>query len=102
MENDEILDSQITASTEFMHTAAAKYARLNLTGNSGVNYGSWLKKDDDTNSWLQVDFVKHVKIIAIETQGAHDQEKWTYTYTVSCSGDEQNFQVYEEFGVQKV
>ena len=102
MENNEILDSQITASTDYGHKSAARFARLNLKVKLGVHHGCWIREENDINPWLQVDFVKYAKIIAIEMQGRPDVNRWIKTYTVSYSRDEQNFQVYEEFGVQKV
>lgn len=41
--------------------------------------------------WFQVDFLKWTKIIGIKTQGRADNYELVQTYTVSYSGDRNNF-----------
>ena len=100
MEDKTILDSQITASSESNYQSAAQFARLHVQKTSFTT-GSWLGLDH-VEPWLQVDFVKYAKITAIETQGNAGEPKYTKTYTVFYSNDEENFRAYEEFGVKKV
>ena len=102
MENKDILDSQITASSVKDRLAAAIYARLNLQATSGVHYGCWIKKGTDDKPWLQVDFLKNTLITAIDVHGRPDDGIWIKTYNVSYSKEGHTFQIYEEFGVQKV
>ena len=100
MEDKTILDSQITASSENDYQSAAQFARLHVQKTSFTT-GSWFGLDEE-EPWLQVDFVKYTKITAIETQGSAGKPKYTKTYTVFYSNDEENFRAYEEFGVKKV
>ena len=102
MENKDILDSQITASSVSHHQAAAIYARLNLQSKSGVHHGCWMRKATDDKPWLQVDFLKNTLITAIDVHGRPALDRWIKTYNVSYGKDGHAFQVYEEFGVQKV
>ena len=102
MENRTILDSQITASSEFSHITLARFARLYNQRIQRVNYGSWMFKFDDNEPWLQVDFIKYAKITAIDTQGNPYENRYTKTYKVYYGNSEENFLVYKEFDVQKV
>ena len=67
--NHDILDSQLKASSFQNDQERPSVARLNITAVHGKNTGGWTRKSDDTNPWLQVDFLKPHRIVGIETQG---------------------------------
>jgi len=101
MENLEISDSQITASTIFSHSLEARNARLNFRSVPG-RYGSWATLHRDLNQWLQVDFAKKVRLVKVATQGRWDYPQWVTSYSLSYSMDGNSFQVYKECGEVKV
>lgn len=54
MENGDILDGQITASSELTSNHAAHRGRLHLKKSQG-QFGAWTAANDDLHQWLQVD-----------------------------------------------
>ena len=98
MENGQIEDDQIRASSEVDNGHAAVNGRLNLI--RGV--GAWLAKGGDENPWLQVDFLENTTVTAISTQGRHDSLQFVKSYTVSYSNDGTSFKFCEESGEVKV
>ncbi len=86
------------ASTEIDDPHAARWARLELKGVSGLHNGVWIKMNHDTNAWLAVDFVDFVKLSSILTQGRNDYPQWTRSFKVSSSIDGINYEFYTESG----
>ena len=68
MENGEIHDYQILASTRFGYLFRAANARLN-NQKSSENVGAWSSKRNNLNQWLQIDFKRSTIITGISTQG---------------------------------
>ena len=101
MENGDIRDDQITASSEWSDLDRAASARLNLVA-SDETYGSWTAAKADLNQWLQVDFERSTVIKGISTQGRQDYGSLVKNYTISFSNDGKNFQNYEHGGITKV
>ena len=102
MENYQILDSQINASSERSSLYAAVYGRLNLKGISGARKGSWQPRFGDTSRWLKVDFKENVTVTHIETQGGQDTSYWVDNYTVSYSFNGNDFETYMDGAEPKV
>ena len=102
LENNLILDSQITSSSELDETARPRNARLNVEANDGENVGAWVASADDTAPWLKIDLKSNVTLRAIATQGRSDVDEWITTYEVSYSIDGLTFETYEESGKVKV
>ena len=100
MENSTILDSQFSASSENSYALRPAAARLNLEPTSH-NHASW-RPVVNTNSWLQVDFLKHTRISLILTQGRPNQDFFVTSYLVSYSTNEVDFQFIKEHGRDKV
>ena len=76
MEDRMILDSQLTASSQYSISVASN-ARLNLetlrenideNTTKIVRYGGWIAAEDDNQPWFQVDFIANATISAIITQ----------------------------------
>lgn len=98
MENGAILDSQITASTEFNPSHAPRMARLNFQ----ASQGSWSALVSDVNQWLQVDFLHNVTLSKVATQGRHHYPQWVLSYLLSYSMDGSAFENYKQCGEDKV
>ena len=99
MENGKILDSQISASSEWDAKHGPANSRLNFKA-QGRREGAWTAKYNDNNQWLQVDLGVQATITEILTQSNANQ--WVKTYTVSYSNDGHNFFAYRVDGVVKV
>jgi hypothetical protein len=99
MENGEILDEQITASSEYASNHGAVNARLNLRrpGNSHA----WVPRTP-SGSWLQVDFELQATVSEVVTQGRADVPQWVKSYSLSYSNNGIDFHPYHQNGVVKV
>lgn len=94
MENRQILDSQITASSEYDSNHGATNGRLNFVA-AGGKTGAWSASTSDVNQWLQVDLLGKPKVTEIQTQGREDCcNQFVKTYTVSYSDDGSTFTDY--------
>ena len=95
MEDGVILDSQVSASSNNSLSTSPPFARLNSP------LGSWVALSSDLHPWLQVDFLKHAKVIGIITQG-QASSYFVGTFTVSFGNNNEDFQQYKEFERVKV
>ncbi|XP_028411604.1 EGF-like repeat and discoidin I-like domain-containing protein 3 [Dendronephthya gigantea] len=93
MENGQIRDNQITASSEYDIYFGAANGRLNFTPRHGRT-GSWSSLYNDLHQWLQVDFQRSTMVTEISTQGRSEHDQFVKSYTVSSSQDGKIFQVY--------
>ena len=103
MENGQILDSQITASSAYSSAHGATNGRLNFVAGGGKT-GAWSAGTADVNQWLQVDLLGKPKVTEIQTQGREDCcNQFVKTYTISYSGTTTSgFTDYTENGQVKV
>lgn len=101
MESGYILDSQITASSEFDGRHTPHYGRLNFPAGP-AKCGCWAVRHNDPSQWLQVDFVKKVSLGKVATQGRDDYPQWVTSYSLSYSMNGINFDMYEQDGSPKV
>lgn len=103
MENGEILDSQITASSQWDVNHGPANARLNFKA-TGRRTGAWSSRRNDLNQWLQVDFENQATITQISTQGRGSCRcsQWVTSYAISYSNDGIFFQAYQQNGQIKV
>ena len=94
MEDERILDEQITASSEFDPvTHGVLNSRLNHVAGNGVR-GAWIvaNGDSDVNQWIQVDLRASKLVSGIVLQGREDNDQWVSTYKVAYSDDGNSFQ----------
>ncbi|XP_028411992.1 lactadherin-like [Dendronephthya gigantea] len=84
MEDGGILDSQITASSNWNNNHRGANGRLNFTPHSGRT-GAWSALSNDINQWLQVNFQRLALIAGISTQGRSDYNQFVRSYTISFS-----------------
>ena len=104
MENGQILDSQITASSQWDVNHGPTNARLNFKAHGGRT-GAWSSRRNDVNQWLQIDFKYRATITEILTQGRQSGEsisQWVKTYTISYSDDGVHFKSSRQGGLNKV
>ena len=101
MENGQIRDSQITASSQWDVNHGPTNARLNIKARGGRT-GAWSSRRNDVNQWLQIDFKYRATITEILTQGRKSYNQWIKTYTVSYSDDGVHFKFSRQGGLHKV
>ena len=97
MENGDIKDAQITASSEFDGNHAAKQGRLNFLAVPG-KAGSWSARTNDVNQWIQVKLPGYTKITQFATQGRNAFNQWVTQYKLEYSEDGVTFHYYHEPG----
>ena len=97
MESGDIVDAQITASSEFDGNHAAKQGRLNFQAVPG-KAGSWSARTNDVNQWIQIKLPGYTKITRFATQGRNAFNQWVTQYKLEYSEDGVTFHYYHEPG----
>ncbi|XP_028655575.1 coagulation factor V [Erpetoichthys calabaricus] len=98
MENEDIDNRKITASSYASHWMLGKWvpslARLNKEG----SINAWQAKDSDSFQWLQIELNEKKKITGIIIQGAKSMGKEMYvqSYAVMYSDNSNTWTVYKE------
>ena len=96
MENGEIADGNITASSERLYTYHAFQGRLNFKAD-GVKRGAWKARNRNAEQWLQVDLgSQFTRITGVATQGRKDGDNWVKEYKLRYSNKTWQFQDYKE------
>ena len=98
MQNIQIPDSAITASSEYYR---ASYGRLHFLPTSD-RVGGWTAKRNDNNSFFQVHFGGWRKVTRVAVQGRQDQDQWVESFSLSYGYDSVFFYDYTEEEVKKV
>ena len=104
MESNEILDKQITASSEFDAIHAAHQGRLNfqaVVSGSSRKAGSWSALVNDQHQWLQVELLKEESFVtSVATQGRNSgiYNQWITKYKLQYSNNDVNFEYYQDEG----
>lgn len=105
MQNYQISNEQITASSEYDGNHAAFQGRLHFKGAPPLS-ASWSARTSDVNQWLQVDVGSDYAIVTrVATQGRDSAEQfsqWVTKYTLQFSYDSVNFQDYKRQRQTKV
>ncbi|XP_027044413.1 uncharacterized protein LOC113672335 [Pocillopora damicornis] len=98
IENGNIENSQITASSQWDSNHAAIQGRLNYKKN-GPKQGGWSARTNNLNQWLQIDLInKYNKVTRIATQGRNGADQWVTKYMLQYSNDRAHFQFHREEG----
>ena len=98
MENSEISNGQIRASSQFDVNAAANQGRLYLQTTESQD-GGWSAAKNNQNQWLQVDLgSRYFKVTGVATQGKRDIHQWVTSYKLQYGNDGVKFQYYKEQG----
>ena len=101
MQNEQIPDSAITASTEHDSGTKAYYGRLHFLYRSG-RAGGWAARWNDKNQFFQVNFGDWRNVTRVAIQGRQDADQWVESFSLSYGYDSVYFQDYEEEGKKKV
>ena len=100
MENGDITDTQITASSEWRRTRDYLYAyrgRLHLKEAEDMK-GAWAAGQKDANQWLQVDLRSYnARVTGVATQVRQDFKQWVTKYKLQFSfvNETASFQTYK-------
>ena len=97
MENREISDAQISASSQWDINHGSHRARLDRR-RFGNKRGAWRSLKDDIYQWLQVDLGTYTTVTRIATQGRSDMKQWVTKYRLQYSEDGVNFHLYKALG----
>ncbi|EDO33337.1 predicted protein, partial [Nematostella vectensis] len=84
LENKNIPDSGLTASSEWNKDYTAARARLNIKKQGSLS-GAWSTKTNDGSQWLQVNLGSVTMVTRIATQGRQDHNQWVTSYTLSTT-----------------
>ena len=80
MESGAISDGQMTASSQYSSSYAARLSRLHLKASGGYS-GGWISRYNNQNQWLMVDMGHQNTIVtAVATQGRDATNQWVKTY----------------------
>jgi len=90
MENKEISDAQVSASSQLDENNAAVQARLNFK-EDGNKQGGWSALINDFNQWLQVDLGSYIRVTRVATQGKDGHDQWVSRYRLQYSNDGVSF-----------
>ncbi|KAL9955596.1 hypothetical protein ACROYT_G036938 [Oculina patagonica] len=101
MQNNQIPDSALSASTSYNSYMEPDNGRLHFQAKSG-EYGSWAVSTNDKFQWYQVDFGSFTKVTGLATQGRQDGDWWVLSYSLSFSYDGVFFEDYKENNLTKV
>ena len=102
MENHNISDDQITASSRLHFKNSATNGRLNFKPYDNTVGGAWSSQTNDLNQWLRVDFQRSTIITRISTQGRYDRDQFVKNYKISFGDDGKQFHVYKVNKIVKV
>ena len=93
LENNELPDSSITASSRYSNTYRASHRRL-------YQQGSWVAKINGVEQWFQVDFVNRTKVTGVAIQGFAYRYwlDWVTKFKLAYSYDGEFFSDYSEDG----
>lgn len=100
MENEQIKDNQITASSELLD---AKYANRSAAANGRANatifshHSAWVASTVDTDMWFEVNFLYNTTVKEIMTQGRQHYDQWVKFYDITYKND--TAELYEAYGI---
>ena len=101
MENKEIPNQNVTASSYYAPGYESWQARLNNVQKSGST-GSWSTLLKTIGQYLQIDMGKERVVNKIATQGRPSDDQWVTSYKLLFSSDGSNWNEYQNNGVVKV
>ena len=103
MENKEIPNGAVTASSSFGYAHEPWQARLNNIARSG-SVGAWSTGSNAIGQYLQIDLGKERVVNKIATQGRPSAVlfQWVTSYKLLFSSDGANWNEYQNDGVVKV
>ena len=99
MESGAILDSQISASSEWDSNHAARQARLHFV-QTVPRIGAWSAGSNNLNQWLQVDLLNTTRVSGVASQGRNGCpcDQWVTKYKLQYREDGRAFKFYRRSG----
>ena len=100
MENRQIQDNQITASSELFD---AKYANRSTASNGRANatiishYSAWVTSAVDSDMWFEVNFLYNTTVKQIMTQGRENYDQWVKFYSITFKN--YTAELFEAYGI---
>ena len=94
MQNGNIRDRQVTASTNYNSNTLSIRGRLHCFL-PGTKKGGWCSNTKTAGQYLQVDLRSGKLITKIATQGRHTYSQWVTEYILSYMNDETTWSNYE-------
>ena len=99
MENEQISDAQIRASSMADASTSPTQARLYLKADQNIpGGGAWCAEKNDAHQWIQVDLGSYTTITRVATQGRNGYREWVTKYKLQYGDDGAAFQVYQDLG----
>ena len=86
VENGEIPDVHITASSQLDDNNGAALARLRLK-KDGPKQGGWSALYNDFGQWIQVDLGGSTRVTRVATQGRNAHDAWVVKYRLQYGED---------------
>ncbi|XP_072020462.1 uncharacterized protein [Amphiura filiformis] len=86
LEDGQISDAQITASSEWASNHGATNARLNRVAQAGTT-GAWSARTNDGNQWIQAAFGRPTRVTGVLIQGRPAHRQWVTKFKVQSSDD---------------
>ena len=100
MEDEQIKDNQITASSELFD---AKYVNRSAAANGRANatifshHSAWIASAGDTDMWFEVNFLYNTTVKEIMTQGRENYDQWVKFYEIKFKND--TAELFEAYGI---
>ncbi|XP_072025092.1 uncharacterized protein [Amphiura filiformis] len=85
LEDGNITDSQLTASSKLNNDTSATSARLNHQPESPESQGAWVAEFDDQNQWIQASLLRQISITGVIVKGNPSTDKWVTRFQVQHS-----------------
>lgn len=101
MENGQIQDAKITASSEWADNHGATNARLNRPAQSGTT-GGWSAQVNDASQWIQADLGGVKSVTGVKIQGRNAYDQWVTKFKVQYSNDGNSWTFVENGKVSSV
>ena len=102
MQDGQIPDSAITASSDWFSGTKAYYGRLHSLRTSDRT-GGWVAGTNDKAQFFQVHFNGWSRqVTRVAVQGRQDEDQWVASFSLSYGYDSVFFYDYTEEGVKKV
>ena len=93
IENGQIPDSSIVASSQYNQYYGPERARLRLV-TEGSYVGGWSPKAGNQGEWIQFDLGKNTKVTRMAIQGRDNANWWTTSYSLSFRIDGGSYESY--------
>ncbi|XP_078346349.1 uncharacterized protein LOC144631708 isoform X1 [Oculina patagonica] len=95
MQNGNVPNSDITASSEWDANHGPSNARLNRPAGGGKT-GAWSAKQNDRGQWIQVNLRELTRVTKVAIQGRQDHAQWVTAFKLSYSLDGNHFKFQEK------